>query len=554
MPAMDLHTRKSFVMQAVARDGLGLQYAHEDLCNDKEVALSAIGNTSLAIQYVGASLLRDRDIAMATLTGDAADMEDFSLFHATLRADRAIVLAAAKVCDNTLSTAAPCFRSDIEVVRAALAHRGQQFRHVVKGLKEDPEIQELACRSDGMALRHMAGLEVGKPVVLAAVARNGDALRVASKEMRGDVDVVTMAVSYHNPLGRCSPLRWASLALRSDRAIVLRAVSSCGNALEAACKDLLTDREIVRTALAVNPEALRFLPTPLPHLSVWNDRSFLLAAVRTNGMVLSLASPEQRRAKDLVMAAVAECPSALEHAAPELRDDPDVARMAVQHRMGMRYVSLLSEACAANRDVAIEAVGHWGCALEWVAPELHSDLGVVTRAIRKDPRSIIFASAAMRDTREVVLLAVRQMGQLLAHASPRLKNDREVVFAAVTTTGSALCFANVRFRGDLELTLAALPTMSVCGCYAVEPPPDTLGRMLVELAVDAPGNVAVMEAAVTRMMDAMSEAASVAARYTSPQCAEVLGQLVGVLHDPRGLVRKRDYSAFAKESVAQAPL
>ena len=51
----------------------------------------------------------------------------------------------------------------------------------------------------------------------------------------------------------------------------------------------------------------------------------------------------------------------------------------------------------------------------------------VLEAVKQDGRALRYASAALKDDREIVLEAVKQNGDALQFASAALKNDREIV-------------------------------------------------------------------------------------------------------------------------------
>ena len=87
--------------------------------------------------------------------------------------------------------------------------------------------------------------------MLAAVSQHGDALRYATKEPKGDREIVLAAVSKNG-----QALQYATEQLKADREIVLAAVSNEGYALQYATKELKGDREIVLAAVSKNGLAL----------------------------------------------------------------------------------------------------------------------------------------------------------------------------------------------------------------------------------------------------------------------------------------------------------
>lgn len=113
-----------------------------------------------------------------------------------------------------------------------------------------------------------------RDIVLAAVSKDGWALRYASKELRADHDVVLAAVS---DIGQA--LEYASDELRSDRDIVLAAVKRGGSALKYASDELRADRDVVLAALVyASSDALAYASG-----SVTGDLEVLDFAIRKAG-------------------------------------------------------------------------------------------------------------------------------------------------------------------------------------------------------------------------------------------------------------------------------
>ena len=59
---------------------------------------------------------------------------------------------------------------------------------------------------------------------------------------------------------------------------------------------------------------------------------------------------------------------------------------------------------------------------------------------------LYYASAALKDDREIMLEAVKQSGNALQYASAALKDDREFMLEAVKQYGFVLCYASAGLR------------------------------------------------------------------------------------------------------------
>lgn len=137
---------------------------------------------------------------------------------------------------------------------------------------------------------------------------------------------------------------------------------------------------------------------------LFQDRSFVLAAVQENG-------------------------GALHHASPELQDD---------------------------REVVLCALRENGASLEFASEKLRGDREVVLTALRWNGKSLQFAAEELRGDREIVNVALLENGEAYRFASEELRFDRELALKAVTRTASALTFVVLLFQNDYDFILEAV--------------------------------------------------------------------------------------------------
>jgi hypothetical protein len=197
-------------------------------------------------------------------------------------------------------------------VKAAVRATGQTAKEVLRKSIDNPDTQEAdlpaVCRTRtdrDEVLREVANVNGGsithplahsiesirddEEVVLAAVAKHGEALQHASDRLRAKHNVAVVACSNNG-----DALRYCSPELRQDRDLVLRACRTSGNALKHASEFLRNDREIV------------------------------FAAVRQNGDALAHASETRRRDREVVRAAVEKNRSSIKFAGADLQNDPNL--------------------------------------------------------------------------------------------------------------------------------------------------------------------------------------------------------------------------------------
>ena len=118
-------------------------------------------------------------------------------------------------------------------------------------------LQRVAQNGQALGLAS-AEIRADRDVVAMAVAAHGHALRLASAELRGDRDVVGAAVARNG-----GALQYASAAVRGDHTVVLAAVRQDGEALAYASAALRDDREVVQAAVAQDADASRYASAAL---------------------------------------------------------------------------------------------------------------------------------------------------------------------------------------------------------------------------------------------------------------------------------------------------
>jgi len=274
-----------------------------------------------------------------------------------------------------------------EVALVAVAYCGTWLAYVHEDLRCDKDVvmQALQQCPDAMEFAH-ASLRDDKELVLVAVARDGRALRMASAALRSDVDVVRQACHQYS-----AALRWASRELLQNKEFIIDIVSWVG--LDG-CRDAFTQ---------------------------WtDDKDVVLAAVRSNGKDLWLASARLQDDKEVVLAAVLDQPLSLAFASRRLRDDIEVVLLAVQHD-GYELRNASSRLRAETRVVRV-AVLNYGLAIYFASYELRNDENIALEAVRQHPMALRFVSSSMQSNEEVVFAALQKDIRCIRYASQEMQS------------------------------------------------------------------------------------------------------------------------------------
>jgi hypothetical protein len=132
-------------------------------------------------------------------------------------------------------------------------------------------------------------------VVTLAVKQSWHALRFASKELRGCLDVVQIAAC-NDP----KAVQFIANLRTDDRATIVEAVQKSGRVLKHLSEEFRRDREIVLLAVQRNGEVLQHAPL------FAGDHDLVLAAVNSHGKALQFASEELRNSHHIALAAVSQ--------------------------------------------------------------------------------------------------------------------------------------------------------------------------------------------------------------------------------------------------------
>lgn len=311
------------------------------------------------------------------------------------------------------------------------------LKYTSEALRRDRDIAYIAVYYEGLALSIVDKEHTDNNLIVAvAVSQNGLALKYATKRLQDDEYIVRLA-SRQNVWA----FQYASWRLRGHRDLALDVIASYRGVkflgdLGISPK-LLDDREFVL-------EGARAGTGFMPH-QYFKDKSVVMAAMSGNGSLLRLV-PEFQDDADVVQAAVAQYPDALEFASARLRDDPRITHfVGLQNGSSMRFASL-----ARQRDLPIppELTAYY-----WAVRSRNPDqlnIKEVMQALSFDGRIIKWLPFSLRDDARIVLTAVSNYSEALRFASARLRNDPQTVIDAAILNGSSFEHASGTLRYSLD--------------------------------------------------------------------------------------------------------
>ena len=173
-----------------------------------------------------------------------------------------------------------------------------------------------------------------KQLILAAVSRAGDCFSLASEDLRSDRDIVLAAVSSEDNAGACFHL--IPEEFWEDEDIVTSAVASDGTAIEYAQVDNFF---ITKSALLTNPYTLRDSQFIMGEADEFELKALILMCVSLHGFGLQYFD-ELADDKDFVILIVTLSGNELEVVSDRLKDDIDVVNAAIKnHPLSIEFAS-----------------------------------------------------------------------------------------------------------------------------------------------------------------------------------------------------------------------
>mmetsp|Transcript_94757 Transcript_94757/g.141965 ORF Transcript_94757/g.141965 Transcript_94757/m.141965 type:complete len:692 (-) Transcript_94757:304-2379(-) len=423
---------KQVVLAAVLHDGRALQFAADNLRAHKDLVLAAVHQNPNALGFVAPELLDDFEVLFTAQNADHNDLLVDDTSSSTEKDDAPkiqsdwtdydVILANASLEGKRATRNVPDFvRVDKESVLAAVQKNGYALKSVAEALKGDEDVVRTAFESKGSFVLIYASpnLKTSKPFMQSLALKSGHVLQYASESVRNDKHVVLTAVKTNG-----TSLQHASNTLRADKEVVLAAVSQDGKALPYASAELQEDADIFKVAVAQHGELLATAPT-----NITEDGGAVLAAV-------------------------AQEPSAIIHASPSLMDDKEFVKQVVaKHAMALRF---LSADFRADKDVVMSAVQHSGLALQHASEELRADKEIVLMAVSGNADALQYTTSMdLRTDKQIWMAMLAQNGNHLAEAPEKCRRDKACVLVAARSCHGSLKYALDGLNQDEDCLIAA---------------------------------------------------------------------------------------------------
>lgn len=300
-----------------------------------------------------------------------------------------------------------------------------------------------------------------RALLLTMVKSDGLALDFVSDELKNDKEFVYWA-TLENP----AALEFASAAIKGDRGFVTDLIAKSPGIFQYASEDVRSNRTVALSVINKKPEMVNYLAGPLigdnelsalameisfgklfPSSPEWirSNKSAALVAVKHSPEGVCSIEGELKEDKEVALVALANDPKGETYRclSEKLRADPELALMAVKKNfnnlLGRSYQkqSPVPESLKRDKPFALDVVREAGWLLKYFPEEIRADKEVALEAIDKDKEDSVPGASgndfapALRDDADFMLQAIQRDSRLMEGVSPRLKDDEKFVDAVL---------------------------------------------------------------------------------------------------------------------------
>jgi len=326
---------KEEAIAAVQKDGSALQRVSRDLPGYQEVVMAAVQQNLADLSYSSTQYVAQDLPDWLKIVIDGAQKNIEPLESGALR---------------YVPQDLPYYK---EVVMAAVQQNGLALRCVPQDLPYYKEVAMAAVRQNGLALRHVSkDFPYYKEVALAAVQNNTPSPKTWFFDVKQTIDsdqqdkkVEITAVQENTPDLENWALQYAPQDLLYYKELAIAAVQRNGLALRCVAKDFYKD--VAFEVIAQNPDAFKFAedlsnneefcfamvhqnPAALKYVKCMNEE-IAIKAVSRDGLAIEHVPIHLPCYPKVAMAAVMQNPDAIEHI-PKYLADYEAIALAAQER------------------------------------------------------------------------------------------------------------------------------------------------------------------------------------------------------------------------------
>ena len=346
---------------------------------NKKLIIEAIQTCEYVLAFISDELKKDRDFAIEVVKNSPLGI---LLMDSSFQDDKELALESVKINGLSIGGFSERLKNDLDIAIAALKNDEKSYEFIGDKIKKDEKFV-MAAKQENLDLEYIEEtIENTKNVI--DYLFHGD-LSINEKE---DIDDI---YSDNYNIGMYG--------------------------LEKSEYDILSD---VRWNKNNDLSKLSELD--------WNNKEFVLKAIKMSAAFLEYASDRLKDDEDLVLYAVNQYGESFQFASDRLKDDRNFVLKTIN----------------------CDSISSKGASFKYASERLKNDkeLAIVCVTQRGQLDSVI---DKFKDDKDVVLAAVKVNGMALRNASKRLKDDEDIVKEAINNKVDAIKYASKRLQNDEKI-------------------------------------------------------------------------------------------------------
>lgn len=275
-------------------------------------------------------------------------------------------------------------------------------------------------------------LSDNKIVILNSISRNGNNLKFASQKLKSNKDVVMKAVS---TCGKA--LQYSNL--KNNKDIVMKAILNDPESYYMASVELKNDLDIIKLFLVKSPDKL------LEFDYLDNYTKVVKSVIKENGLALKYASKDLRTNKNVVVSACKNNIKALQYADISLlKNDSFIINLSKKLRND-QVIYYAHDSLLNSKDFVIKIINELSFNLYFINDKYKDDIEVVNASINKDIRNLSHASDRIKSNEQYVLELIKKHGPILIYAHKDLLTNECFMYKAIKEYNGSIKYLS----GDL---------------------------------------------------------------------------------------------------------
>lgn len=442
-----------FMKQAVMVNGDSLQYASDEIKNNKLIVELAVRERGSSLQYASNELNNNMETVESALYENGENLQ-YVAKH--FQDNKGIVLMAVQQWGGALKYASKRLKSDKEV--ALKSHPdGRMFSYLSTDLQKDKEVAMHFTQYNGMEVLPFLTKELETDIdIISCLIKSKEYIEKIPHSVLTDQEsallLLTKIPQMTDTLVERQLIKKIINHFKEDKSFILRAVQQNKNVFENIPNNLKYDRDVVIEAIkygcflifipkqfyqddkimieAINKDNhnLKFASDGLK-----DNREFIVSALKKEGRcIFDYMSRRLQNDKEIIMMALDNGNSVdLKYLSDNLKDDQEVIEKIISLNFNVnKQWEYFSDRLKNKKEIGMAMVKRSGFYLNMLPSHLKNDKDIVLVSLDTFPSNYTYLSPELKEDREIIKEAAR-CNNLLDHIPSTLLDDEDFLLSYI---------------------------------------------------------------------------------------------------------------------------